>query len=112
MTWQRRVSREYSLARWVRDLEAAVESPSFDPEVPSIARTYDYLLGGKDNFPPDRELGEVFIRDYPGAVAIALDNRACLTRAVRYIAGDLGVSQFLDLGSGLPTADNVHEVAQ
>jgi len=89
-----------------------VESPSFDPEVPSIARTYDYLLGGKDNFPSDRELGEVFIRDYPGAVAIALDNRACLTRAVRYIAGDLGVSQFLDLGSGLPTADNVHEVAQ
>jgi hypothetical protein len=96
----------------VRDLEAAVESPSFDPEVPSIARTYDYLLGGKDNFPADRELGNVFIRDYPGAVAIALDNRACLTRAVTYIAGELGIGQFLDLGSGLPTADNVHEVAQ
>jgi hypothetical protein len=89
-----------------------VESPSFDPEVPSIARTYDYLLGGKDNFPADRELGDIFIRDYPGAVAIALDNRACLTRAVRYIAGELGIGQFLDLGSGLPTADNVHEVAQ
>lgn len=89
-----------------------MESPSFDPEVPSIARTYDYLLGGKDNFPADRELGDVFIRDYPGAVAIAQDNRACLVRAVRYIAGELGIGQFLDLGSGLPTADNVHEVAQ
>jgi hypothetical protein len=94
------------------DLEAAVESAPFDPEVPSIARTYDYLIGGKDNFPADRELGEVFIRDYPGAVQIALDNRACLVRAVAYIAGDLGIAQFLDLGSGLPTADNVHQVAQ
>ena len=89
-----------------------MESPSFDPEVPSIARTYDYLLGGKDNFPADRELGDVFFRDYPGAVSIALDNRACLVRAVKYIAGELGIDQFIDLGSGLPTADNVHEVAQ
>jgi O-methyltransferase involved in polyketide biosynthesis len=89
-----------------------VKSPSFDPEVPSIARTYDYLLGGKDNFPADREIGDIFIRQFPGAVAIALDNRACLVRAVRHIAADLGVGQFLDLGSGLPTADNVHQVAQ
>ncbi len=89
-----------------------MESAPFDPEVPSIARTYDYLLGGKDNFPADRELGDVFFRDYPGAVAIALDNRACLVRAVRYIADELGITQFLDLGSGLPTADNVHQVAQ
>ncbi len=89
-----------------------METPSFDPEVPSIARTYDYLLGGKDNFPPDRELGDVFIERFPGAVAIALDNRACLVRAVSYIAGELGIGQFLDLGSGLPTADNVHQVAQ
>jgi hypothetical protein len=92
--------------------EAAVESPSFDPEVPSIARTYDYLLGGKDHFPADREVGEIFIQRFPGAVDIALDNRACLIRAVRYIAKELGIDQFLDLGSGLPTADNVHEVAQ
>ena len=93
-------------------VEAAVESPSFDPEVPSIARTYDYLLGGKDNFPADREVGEIFIQRFPGAVDIALDNRACLVRAVRFIADELGIDQFLDLGSGLPTADNVHEVAQ
>ncbi len=89
-----------------------MEPPSFDPEVPSIARTYDYLLGGKDNFPADREVGEIFIQRFRGAVDIALDNRACLTRAVRYMADELGVDQFLDLGSGLPTADNVHEVAQ
>src|SRR5712664_4145039 len=96
--------------RWKR--EAAMDQPSFDPEVPSIARTYDYLLGGKDNFPADREIGEIFFTQFPGAVAIALDNRGCLVRAVGYIADELGIDQFLDLGSGLPTADNVHEVAQ
>ena len=86
--------------------------PTFNPEVPSIARTYDYLLGGKDNYPVDREIGEIFIKKFPGAVQIALDNRACLVRAVTFIAGELGISQFIDLGSGLPTADNVHQVAQ
>jgi hypothetical protein len=86
--------------------------PSFHPEVPSIARTYDYLLGGKDNYPADREIGEIFVKKFPGAVQIALDNRACLVRAVTYIAGELGIGQFIDLGSGLPTADNVHQVAQ
>lgn len=86
--------------------------PRFNPEVPSIARTYDYLLGGKDNYPVDREIGEIFIKKFPGAVQIALDNRACLVRAVTYIASELGITQFIDLGSGLPTADNVHQVAQ
>ena len=86
--------------------------PTFNPEIPSIARTYDYLLGGKDNYPVDREIGEIFIKKFPGAVQIALDNRACLVRAVTFIAGELGISQFIDLGSGLPTADNVHQVAQ
>jgi len=85
---------------------------TFDPEVPSIARTYDYLLGGKDNFPADRAVASIFIEKFPGAVQIALDNRACLVRAVSYMTGELGLDQFLDLGSGLPTADNVHQVAQ
>jgi SAM-dependent methyltransferase len=84
----------------------------FDPNTPSVARTYDYLLGGKDNYPVDREVGEIFIQKFPGAVRIAQDNRACLVRAVTYIARELGVDQFIDLGSGLPTADNVHQVAQ
>lgn len=84
----------------------------FDPEIPSIARTYDYLLGGKDNYPADRAVGEVFIQRFPGAVQIALDNRGCLVRAVGYMAREAGLDQFIDLGSGLPTADNVHQVAQ
>ena len=86
--------------------------PPFDPQVPSIARTYDYLLGGKDHYPADREIGEIFFQQFPGAVKIALDNRACLVRAVDYMARQLGIGQFLDLGSGLPTVDNVHQVAQ
>ena len=84
----------------------------FDPEVPSIARTYDYLLGGRDNYPADREVGEIFIHRFPGAVQIALDNRSCLVRAVNFMTTELGIAQFIDLGSGLPTADNVHQVAQ
>jgi SAM-dependent methyltransferase len=97
-----------------RQLEGiAVEPrPVFDPNTPSVARTYDYLLGGKDNYPVDRQVGEIFIQKFPGAARIALDNRACLIRAVTYIASELGIDQFVDLGSGLPTANNVHQVAQ
>jgi O-methyltransferase involved in polyketide biosynthesis len=83
-----------------------------DPTRPSIARVYDYLLGGKDNYAVDRQVGDVFKRDLPGSLAIAFANRAALTRAVREIATTTGVRQFIDLGSGLPTADNVHQVAQ
>jgi hypothetical protein len=85
--------------------------PGVDPTKPSIARTYDYLLGGKDNFAIDRALGDKFIHDLPGSRVIAYDNRGALIRAVREIVTS-GVDQFLDLGSGLPTADNVHQVAQ
>jgi SAM-dependent methyltransferase len=86
--------------------------PSFDPAIPSIARTYDFVLGGKDHYPSDRKVGEIFIQRFPGAVQIALDNRACLIRAVAVMANELGIDQFIDLGSGLPTVDNVHQVAQ
>ncbi|MFI8231192.1 SAM-dependent methyltransferase [Streptomyces sp. NPDC085900] len=88
------------------------EGSAIDPNKPSIARVYDYLLGGKDNYAVDREIGDVFKRDLPGSVAIAFANRAALTRAVREIAKTTEVRQFIDLGSGLPTADNVHQVAQ
>lgn len=88
------------------------DGSSIDPTKPSIARVYDYLLGGKDNYAVDREIGDVFKRDLPGSVAIAFANRAALTRAVREIAKNTGIRQFIDLGSGLPTADNVHQVAQ
>jgi len=88
------------------------EGSSIDPAKPSIARVYDYLLGGKDNYAVDREIGDVFKRDLPGSVAIAFANRAALTRAVALIAKTTGIRQFIDLGSGLPTADNVHQVAR
>ncbi|MFE9423127.1 SAM-dependent methyltransferase [Kitasatospora sp. NPDC006697] len=82
-----------------------------DQSKPSIARIYDYLLGGHDNHPVDRAIGDIFINDLPGSPAIARANRQALIRAVGAIA-DEGVSQFVDLGSGLPTEDNVHQVAQ
>jgi hypothetical protein len=78
---------------------------------PSIARVYDYLLGGKDNYAVDRQIGDHFKINLPGSVAIAHSNRQVLVRAVRTMAED-GITQFLDMGSGLPTADNVHQVAQ
>ncbi|WP_460105738.1 SAM-dependent methyltransferase [Streptomyces sp. YKOK-J1] len=88
------------------------EGPSIDRTRPSIARVYDYLLGGTDNYAVDREIGDVFKRDLPGSVAIAFANRAALVRAVAEIVTTTDVRQFIDLGSGLPTADNVHQVAQ
>jgi hypothetical protein len=83
-----------------------------DTTVPSIARTYDYILGGKDNFAADRAIGDQIINNLPGAPVIATDNRATLIRVVRELVTNLRVKQFVDLGSGLPTAENVHQVAQ
>ena len=82
-----------------------------DPTTPSIARIYDAALGGKNNFAADREVVEQIKSIGPFGVRPALENRAFLRRAVRFLAG-LGIRQFLDLGSGLPTQGNVHEVAQ
>jgi SAM-dependent methyltransferase len=82
----------------------------FDPAVPNVARVYDYMLGGKDNFEPDRALAAQLMANAPTSAWIARQNRAFLARAVRYCA-EHGIRQFLDLGSGLPTMDNVHEVA-
>ncbi|WP_377271758.1 SAM-dependent methyltransferase [Peterkaempfera sp. SMS 1(5)a] len=90
----------------------AEHASEVDQSKPSIARVYDYLLGGKDNFAADRVIGDHFMVNLPGSVAIAHTNRAALTRAVREISLTAGVRQFIDMGSGLPTADNVHQVAQ
>jgi hypothetical protein len=73
---------------------------------------WDYYLGGKDNFAADRAVADQVIAAWPGMRVAARENRAFLGRAIRYLAGEAGVDQFLDIGSGLPTADNVHEVAQ
>jgi hypothetical protein len=86
--------------------------PDFDTRVPHIARVYDYWLGGKDNFAADRELGERTLEAYPNLVFSVRANRAFLARAVRFLAGTAGIRQFLDVGTGIPTASNTHEVAQ
>ena len=83
-----------------------------DTTRPNVARIYDYLLGGKDNFAADREAARRLIEAIPDVAAIARDNRSFLGRVVRYLATDGGVWQFLDLGGGLPTQANVHELAQ
>jgi hypothetical protein len=86
--------------------------PGVDTSVPSIARVYDAVLGGKDNYEVDRAVRDQLFAMGPEAVHLARDNRAWLARVVRYLAGTVGVDQFLDCGSGLPTADNTHQVAQ
>jgi hypothetical protein len=80
--------------------------------VVSPARIYDYWLGGKDNFPVDRAAAEQVIEDFPGIIPGVRANRALLGRIVRYLAGEAGTRQFLDIGTGLPTKNNTHEVAQ
>ncbi|GGO12631.1 SAM-dependent methyltransferase [Microbispora rosea subsp. aerata] len=83
-----------------------------DTSKPSVSRVYDFMLGGKDNFAVDRQVAEAALRIAPDAPAAARSNRAFLRRVVRHLAGEAGVRQFLDIGSGLPTQGNVHEVAQ
>jgi trans-aconitate methyltransferase len=80
--------------------------------VAHVARVYDYLLGGKDNFAVDREAAEQAIAAYPAILRGVRAQRAFLARAVRYLAEQAGIRQFLDIGTGLPTANNTHEVAQ
>ncbi len=89
-----------------------LEHPTFDTSVAHIARVYNYWLGGKDNYAADREAGDRAIETYPDMVSSVRSNRAYLARAVRYLAGEAGIRQFLDIGTGIPAADNTHEVAQ
>jgi hypothetical protein len=86
--------------------------PAFDVSVAHQARIYDYWLGGKDNYAADRKAAEEAAAAYPGVVTGARANRQFLARAVRHLAADAGIRQFLDLGTGIPTANNTHEVAQ
>lgn len=83
-----------------------------DVTIPSVARMYDSLLGGRDNYPADREACEELLRQVPSMRELALNNREFLRRVVRVLAADFGIRQFIDHGSGLPTQDNVHEIAQ
>jgi SAM-dependent methyltransferase len=88
------------------------EPSAIDTTVAHSPRIWNYWLGGKDNYEVDRQVGDDFRRIYPPIVEIARSSRGFLSRAVRHLAGEAGIRQFLDIGTGLPTADNTHEVAQ
>src|ERR1700721_555436 len=83
-----------------------------NPNVPNPARVYDALLGGKDNFAADRVVADKLAAAKPAVRHNVRANRAFLGRVVRYLAAEAGIRQFLDLGTGLPSLDNTHEVAQ
>jgi S-adenosyl methyltransferase len=99
---------------WMRPDPEASARPQVDlhTDRPHPARVYDYLLGGKDNFEADRAAAEEGIKANPASRVPPRENRAFLQRAVRYLAGEAGIRQFLDIGTGIPTAPNVHQVAQ
>ena len=82
------------------------------PSRPNVARVYDYLLGGKDNFAIDRVYGQRIAAMLPGIEAGVRGQRALLGRVVRYLVADAGIRQLLDIGAGLPTEENVHQIAQ
>ncbi|MGH3909997.1 MAG: SAM-dependent methyltransferase, partial [Pseudonocardiaceae bacterium] len=81
-------------------------------DVPHSARIWNYWMGGKDNYEVDRAAGDAGVEVYPDIVTMAKQSRRFLVRAVRYLAGEAGIRQFLDVGTGLPTMQNTHEVAQ
>ena len=85
---------------------------TFRPDIPSPARMYNYFLGGKDHFDADRKAAEQVIAALPDALVFARQNRAFLRRAVRYLVTECGIRQIIDIGTGLPSEGNVHEVAQ
>jgi len=87
------------------------DHPTFDTSVAHVARIYDYWLGGKDNYAVDRAAGEAALKAYPDLINSVRSNRAFMTRVVRHLA-EAGIRQFLDIGTGIPTAPNTHEIAQ
>jgi len=86
--------------------------PQIDTAVPQSARIWNYWLGGKDNYAADRAAGDAYAKVFPAITHIARSSRYFLARAVAYLAAEAGIRQFLDVGTGLPTVDNTHEVAQ
>ncbi len=97
----------------VTDSSSTPSQPvEINTSVAHSARVWNYFLGGKDNFPVDREAGDLALALMPSLVEAARADRGFLVRAVRYLAGEAGIRQFLDIGTGLPTANNTHEVAQ
>lgn len=91
---------------------AARTRARIDTSVPHSARFWNYFVGGKDHYEVDRQIGDEIKEIFPGLVDVAVTSRHFLGRAVRHLAGEVGLRQFLDIGTGLPTADNTHQVAQ
>ena len=89
-----------------------VSPPEVDVSRPHTARMYDYYLGGKNHFAADRELADKVLASMPAARTAARENRAFMGRAVHFLAEEVGIRQFLDIGTGLPTTGSVHEIAQ
>jgi hypothetical protein len=108
VTWSRR----YRTVTDDPSLPGLQSSPEIDTTVSHSARIWDYWLGGKENYPVDREVGDQIEKVLPDIVEQARADRMFLGRVVRYLAGEAGIRQFLDIGTGLPTVDNTHQVAQ
>jgi S-adenosyl methyltransferase len=109
---KRRSVAEHRADGWLTAPPPADRPAEIDTAVAHPARVYDYWLGGKDNFAADREAGDRVLAVTPGLRERVLANRAFLVRAVRYLAAEAGIRQFLDIGTGIPAANNTHEVAQ
>src|ERR1035441_1965013 len=92
-------------------MEPGFAASEIDTTKPHPARMYDAYLGGKDNYAADREAVREILRVFPEVRAMARANRAFMQRAVRFLAGEAGIRQFIDIGTGIPSAGNVHEVA-
>jgi hypothetical protein len=98
---------------WAQEASGGGGGPVlFDTSVAHVARVYDYWLGGKDNFAADRAAGDQAIDAFPAIPLSARANRAYLARVVRFLTGEAGIRQFLDIGTGIPTANHTHQVAQ
>jgi S-adenosyl methyltransferase len=99
-------------AEWWKSVAPEFEPVDLKTDQPHSARMYDYYLGGKDNFPADREAAKQALAVFPNARVVSQQNRAFMIRATRHLAREAGVRQFLDIGTGIPTSPNLHEVAQ
>jgi hypothetical protein len=92
--------------------EASMPADGIDTGHPHSARIYDYIIGGKDHYTADREAGDAMVREWPALPVHMRANRDFMNRAVRYLAEEAGIRQFLDVGTGIPTSPNIHEIAQ
>ena len=97
---------------WLQAASRPRLAAQVDPSVPNVARVWNYLVGGRDNFEADRQAAKQLVAAAPVMEQVAPASRAFLCRAVTYLAADAGIRQFLDIGTGIPTAGNTHEVAQ